>query len=101
MPEPAQRIAWIRATHADPALRDGDEAVRLAEQAVRASDGRSLSALDTLAAALAEVGRFEEAATRAREALELASSQGVSPRAEEIGRRLALYEQGRPYRDGR
>jgi tetratricopeptide (TPR) repeat protein len=96
-PEPALRLAWIRATHADATLRDGEEAVRLAEAAAVAG-GRGAAMLDVLAAAYAESGRFSEAAETAREALAAASAAGGQA-AGPIADRLALYERDEPYRE--
>ena len=56
----ANELAWILATHPDGRLRDGAEAQRLAEKLVTDHPGQpALRA--TLAAAYAEVGRFEDA----------------------------------------
>jgi tetratricopeptide (TPR) repeat protein len=96
-PEPALALAWIRATHAEAALRDGEEAVRLAEAAA-AAGGRNARSLDVLAAAYAEIGRFTDAVVTAREALAAASSAGERT-AGPIGERLALYERDEPYRE--
>ncbi len=53
--------------------------------------------LDTLAAAYAEAGRFSDAARVARQALKLAGAG--SEMATVLTSRLALYEDGLPYRD--
>ena len=54
-------LAWIKATAANPALRNPDEAVRLAEHADRETGHRDIAVLDALAAAYASAGRFPEA----------------------------------------
>ncbi|MBK7644507.1 MAG: glycosyltransferase family 39 protein [Planctomycetes bacterium] len=54
------RAAWLLACAPDPALRNGGEALALVQSAVRDGAGGAL-ALETLAAALAELGRFDEA----------------------------------------
>jgi tetratricopeptide (TPR) repeat protein len=89
-------LAWIRATSWDPALRDAAEAVTLAERA--ATERRSVSTLDALAAAYASAGRFEDAVTAARSGIELASAAGQTGVAEQFRQRLALYQQRQPYR---
>ena len=58
-------------------------------------------ALDALAAAYAETGRFEAAAKAASQARHLAESFQVTGLAEQIGRREALYRTGWPCRKGR
>jgi tetratricopeptide (TPR) repeat protein len=97
----ANDLAWLRATCPDPAWRDGPEAVRLAERAVQLS-GKTVDAalLDTLAAALAEAGRFDEAVQTAGRAQELALASQQPQLAEKIARRQDLYRQNLPYRSG-
>jgi Flp pilus assembly protein TadD len=98
-PLPAQRLAWIYATHPDAALRDGAAAVSLAEQSLQLSSRPAPEIFDTLAAAYAEAGRHEEAVRAARQALDLCSSSGRTVLAEEIRRRMALYGAGRAFRE--
>jgi tetratricopeptide (TPR) repeat protein len=69
------QVAWLLATIPDDQLRDGAEALRLVKdlpQVPRYPDMRWLLAY---AAALAEVGRFEEAAAAQLQALSAAQSQ--------------------------
>ena len=63
-------LVWLLATCPEASVRNGAEAVELAHRAVRLSGGREPAILDTLAAALAEAGRFPEAVQTARMALE-------------------------------
>jgi Tfp pilus assembly protein PilF len=91
-------LAWIRATAFDPALRNGDEAIVLAEQAAIATARHDISVLDALAAAYAEVGRFDAAVAVAQAGIELASAARMSDVASRFRERLALYQQHRPYR---
>jgi tetratricopeptide (TPR) repeat protein len=93
--EPVNNLAWILATASDPAVRDGAEAVRRAEEAARLTEHRNPQVLDTLAAAYAEAGRFDEAVRTARQAVELLPG---SPDAAPIAERLAGYAAGRPFR---
>jgi len=95
----ANRLAWRLATAADPAARDGGRAVELAGEACRITDYQAFEMLDTLAAAYAESGRFEDAVSTATRALELARHYG-NPRADAIARRLAEYKANRPWREG-
>jgi len=94
--ELAGSLAWLRATAADAAERDGAEAVRLAEHACTLTGYREPDKLDTLAAAYAEVGRFEEAVATARRAL--AAADPASDLPDDIRGRIALYQARRPYR---
>ena len=59
--------------------------------------GRSPGILDTLAAALAAVGRFAEAARVAGEVASMAQRSGAVSLAASIRSRAALYERGKAY----
>src|SRR5262249_43471201 len=89
-------LAWLLATSSDPSLRNGPEAVVLAEQALRASDGKPLI-LRILAAAYAEADRFSEATDTAREALRAADDHGNSVLSDFLRKEIRLYESGHPY----
>jgi tetratricopeptide (TPR) repeat protein len=91
-------LAWICATHRDPRLRDGAQAVSAARRAVELSAGKA-DVLDTLAAAYAEAGRFPEAVATARKSLSLAVQQKNQALVEALRGRIALYEAGKPYRE--
>ncbi len=92
-------LAWVFATSPDDSLRDGAQAVQLAEQAARISGGRIPIIFRTLAAAYAESNRFSEAIQTAQRGIELANSQGNSGLATELQGNIALYQAGRPLRD--
>jgi Flp pilus assembly protein TadD len=89
------QIAWVLATNPAASIRNGNEAVELAERAVKLSGAREPAVLDTLAAAYAEVRRFPEAAQTARRALALAPQ----PLTEGLKARIALYEARTPFRE--
>jgi len=91
-------LAWIRATAADPALRNTSEAVALAERAAAQTARRDVASLDALAAAYAAAGRFDEAVATARAGVDAATAVGALEVATQFRQRLQLYEQGRPYR---
>jgi len=89
---PANSIAWILATDRNKKLRNGDESVQWALIACKNDGGKNPEYLDTLAAAYAEAGRFEEAVRTARKSLNLARSAGDADLAEEVEKRLQLYK---------
>jgi tetratricopeptide (TPR) repeat protein len=101
---PAQsNLAWLLATSSDSSLRNGSEAVSLAEQA-ESESSRSANypiVLRILAAAYAESGRFEEARQTAQRALRAAEVQGNSTLADALHDEIALYDLGLPYHKGR
>ncbi|RKY66476.1 MAG: hypothetical protein DRQ08_02820 [Candidatus Latescibacterota bacterium] len=94
-------LAWLLSTCPDPKLRDGGRAVELAEEVCFRKGYRDARALDVLAAAYAEEGRFEEAVKVARRAARLAFSSGMGSLAEQISERLKLYMKHRAYHLGR
>jgi len=75
--------------------QEAAEAVRLAEQAVRAS--RSPPILDALGCAYASAGRYREAIAAAEEAANMAGRAGAKRMAAIIGERVKLFKQSRPY----
>jgi tetratricopeptide (TPR) repeat protein len=91
-------LAWILATHEDARVRNGPEAVELAERAAQRGEVAPHWILNILAAAYAEVGRYEEAVTTARRARELALGAGQMRQASVIEERLTIYAAGQPYR---
>jgi Flp pilus assembly protein TadD len=92
-------LAWLLATSSDPSLRNGSEAVRLAERADSAtsSSDKHPAVLRILAAAYAEAGQFAEAKETAQRALEGANVQGNTTLAEALQGELALYDLRLPY----
>ena len=93
-------LAEVLAVSADPRLRDGAEAVRLAEEVVAVTQGKNVGALDILGAAHAEAGDFAAAVAAAEKALAEAERQHLTPLVEQIRARRALYAAGRPYHLG-
>jgi tetratricopeptide (TPR) repeat protein len=92
------RLAQVLASSSQASLRNGPEAVELAERAVRLAGGEEPALLDTLAAAYAEAGRFPEAVETAHRALDAATAHNDRRLAEEVRARIALYEARAPFR---
>ena len=84
-------LAEALATCPDADLRDSTEAVRLAEQVCRKTGFRVPQALNALAAAYAEAGRFGDAIQQAERAVALAGSAGQDGLRQQIASRLELY----------
>ncbi len=91
-PEPLNALAWLLATHPDSTVRDADEALRNASRAVELTGHRSPEVLDTMAAAQAAAGQFEQAAETARGAFELAERSHADALARGIRDRVKLYQ---------
>jgi tetratricopeptide (TPR) repeat protein len=95
-PDYLNNLAWLLATCPDDRIRNGAEAVKVAESAMKAKD--SAAARDTLGAAYAETGRFDDATREESQAI--AMFKGSPAGAAALNARLALYRSGKPYRDG-
>ncbi len=91
--------AWLLATNPNKSLRNGAEAVRMAERSSKLSGGNEPAVLDTLAAAYAEAGRFNDAVETAQKALKLATQQGKHTLSESLKARIRLYKSGVPFHE--
>jgi RNA polymerase sigma factor (sigma-70 family) len=88
-------LAWQLATCPQAVYRNGKQAVENATKACELSRWGNINQIDTLAAAYAEAGDFENAVKWENEVLETA---GLAPRDAAIARkRLALYQARQPY----
>lgn len=88
--------AWFLATHPLASVRNGKIAIANARKAVALEDNPNY--LDTLAAAYAEAGRFDEAISTQQQALALAKGQDAEL-IEELTAHLKAYEAGQPWRE--
>jgi tetratricopeptide (TPR) repeat protein len=90
-------MAWFLATQPDAALRNGPEAVRLAELACALAGRTAPEMLAALAAAYAEAGRFSEAIKSAEEArARSAGNPGMLSLTEKL---LAAFQASRAYHE--
>ena len=96
-PEAANNLAWALATAPDAAQRNPADAVRLAEGVCQRGNAVGPGDLDTLAAAYAAAGRYDDAVRTATHAIALAQQVGQTALAGAMERRLAGYRQGQAY----
>jgi Flp pilus assembly protein TadD len=94
----ANNLAWVLATCPLSILRDGHRAVQLAEWACKATAYKSPPLLDTLAAAYAEAGQFDQAVRTTLQAIEIVRNNPKASTAT-LESRLELYKAGKPYRE--
>lgn len=92
-PAPYRNLAWMQATCPIASVRDGEAALANAEQAEQLSGHPDDLTLDTKAAALASLQRFNEASEVQRQAIKIAPPADAAAYAE----RLAMYEQGQAF----
>jgi len=94
-PYTLNHAAWFLSTcHVDE-LRDGERAVKYAEQVCEQTNYSSFAYLDTLAAAYAENGQFAVAVNTQQLAIQL----GPEEYRQEFFDRLSNYVDERPYRE--
>lgn len=86
--------AWLLATCPDDSFRDPENAVLGAKQALEYSYGERHVALDTLAAALASNGQFDDAIDAVKQAVDIAPE---STKFTYLSR-LQLYQENQPFR---
>jgi Tfp pilus assembly protein PilF len=96
-PTVQNNLAWLLATCPEASLRDGVRAVELARQANTLTGGKAPVILRTLAAALAEAGRYSEAVESAQRALPLAGAQSDTTLAGQLQAEMKLYQAGKPF----
>ena len=89
-------LAWLRATCLEPGIRDGKEAVKLAIKACELSEWKDWGIIDTLAAAYAEIGDFDQAIKYEKQVVEMIKP---STGRRKLQQRVALYERHKPYRE--
>ena len=97
--EALNNLAWELAACPEASLRDGKRGVDLATRAVNRFGGNDPVTLRTLAAALAEAGRFSEAIQIAELALPLAVAQRNDALANDLRSNIADYSVRIPVRD--
>ena len=91
------RLAWALATLPETEGGDPVRAVTLAQRICEHTGYRVAAHLDVLALAYAAAGRFDEAVSAARKAVDLANATSQPTLAREIESRLELYRNGRMY----
>lgn len=90
-------LAWLMATCPDDRYRDGKQAVEFAKKAVKLE--KAAFTLDTLAAAYAEAGRFQDAIKTQEKAIAKLKKEETTKAIPEYEEHLASYEAGKPWRE--
>ncbi len=87
-------VAWIQATSDAAEIRNGTNAVLLAEEAVAATHRKNPGFLDTLAACYAATQQFDKAAAVQLEAMSLLQTEQEK---KDFNSRLKLYQAHKPF----
>ena len=96
-PDLLNNLAWLLATDPDATVRDGADAMRLAERACELTGRREPALLGTLGAALAAAGQFDRAIAATEEAIRLARGSNQQDLVDRNSELLALYREGKPF----
>lgn len=91
--------AWIMGSSPHAELRNGREAVKLAERACDLQRDRDPHALAVLGVAQAEYGSFRRAIDATNRAVALYTQANESAKSLALQNRLNLFKQNKPYRD--
>jgi Tfp pilus assembly protein PilF len=91
--------ANVRAADEDTHVRDGAEARIVAEKLVQLTGGQQPAALEALAMACAENGRFDEAVQIQQRAVKLIEATGPKENIAAMQYRLELYQKHQPWRE--
>jgi len=89
-------LAWFLATCPDAAYRNGPESVEHAQSACNLSQWKDADVIDTLAAAYAEAGDFDQEIKYTKQAVKLLSPSDTHEK--EIKEHLALFQRKEAYR---
>jgi Tfp pilus assembly protein PilF len=91
-PDLMARLAAILADSRDVSVRDAARALALADRAVGLTSGREPRLLEILSVAQAAAGRFADAASTARAAIEIARARGDRAMVSSLEYRASAYE---------
>jgi tetratricopeptide (TPR) repeat protein len=91
-------VAWELATNPDASVRNGKESLSIAKRTCHLSNWSDWQFVDTLAAAYAETGDFQNAIKYQQMVTNMQRSAGVQERFGLV-KRLQVYEKGQPFRD--
>jgi tetratricopeptide (TPR) repeat protein len=90
--------AWTLATNPKDSVRDGTKAIEYAKKACHMNDYKHAPTIDTLAAAYAEAGDWEDAVKWQQEAITLAEKESPDD-VKGMKERLELYKGKKPFRE--
>ncbi len=85
------------ATCPDKKIRDGKQAVKYGILVCKLTENKNYAAFDTLAAAYAEAGDFENAVKTQKQAIKLLPKAKDSKALKRLDSRLKLYQAKKPY----
>jgi tetratricopeptide (TPR) repeat protein len=97
--EALNNLAWLLATSPEPSLRNGNQSLELAARGVKLTYTNDARLLDTLGAALAELGRFSDAINASQTGSSLAKASRETDLEKEIEEHVKEYQKRQPIRE--
>jgi tetratricopeptide (TPR) repeat protein len=99
-----QSLSWLLSTSTSDQLRDGQRAIILGERAVDFTEGKNHNYLDTLAAAYAELGQYDNAVKSEEKAINILTNSSIpntlnDSLLSEYQERLSSYKTKKPWRE--
>ena len=88
----SNNLAWLLATSSDENIKNADEALVIANKIVKITGNKNPDTLDTLAAALAAKGRYNEAVKILEKAIGIINSSGNKALLKDYEKRLKSYK---------
>ena len=98
-PKIMAQLAWIYATNQFDEVRDGKEALRLADKAYSLTRGKDPYVLSVLGAAYAEVGKFSKATAYTKQAMEMHEHSDDAAQTIGLSLRIRQFEKNEPHRE--
>jgi superkiller protein 3 len=95
----AYQLAWLYSSCPLSSIRNGKEAIRLAELVCEYHKYKNAASLDLLAAAYAENREYQRAAETAQKASQLARANKQHRLLDDINERIELYKKRQAYRE--
>lgn len=90
-------LAWILSTAYDEEIRDPKAGLALARELNKATGDKVVNILDTLGAAEAAAGNYEEAVAISLRTIRKAQADGDQQMLEDLNKRLKIYQSKQPY----
>jgi len=91
-------MSWLLATCPDEKYRNGEKAIEFAKKATEL-EPKDFAFWDTLAAAYAEAGKFEDAVKTQEKAIEMLNEKDKAKKLSEYTERLNFYKANKPWRE--
>lgn len=90
-------LAWILSTSYDEEVRDPKAGLALARELNKATGDKLVNILDTLGAAEAAAGNYEEAVAISLRTIRKAQADGGQQMLKDLNKRLKIYQSKQPY----